>query len=90
VLLASGYIAGGAIAGIVIAFLAGLLSNLDASLQRWALANNPFFEGPYADVLALGPFAVLILVLWLVGRGSLMAGESHAIPAGGDSKKPMS
>ena len=95
VLLASGYIAGGAIAGILIAFLAGLLSDVDASLQRWALANNPFFEGPYADALALGPFAVLILVLWLVGRGSLLAGSSlagnsQAMPAGGDSKKAMS
>jgi putative OPT family oligopeptide transporter len=73
VLLASGYIAGGAIAGILIAFMAGLLNNVDATLQRWAVANNPFFNGPYADVLALGPFAVLVLLLWLVGRGSLMA-----------------
>ncbi|MEP7314717.1 MAG: oligopeptide transporter, OPT family [Pseudomonadota bacterium] len=73
VLLASGYIAGGAIAGILIAFMAGLLGDFDSSLQRWAAANNPAFNGPYADLLALGPFAVLVLLLWLVGRGSLMA-----------------
>ncbi len=73
VLLASGYIAGGAIAGILIAFLAGSLGNVDASLQAWALANNPAFNGPYSDLLALGPFVLLMILLWLVGRGSLMA-----------------
>ena len=73
VLLASGYIAGGAIAGIVIAFLAGVMGNLDAALQRWATVSNPFFEGPNADLLALLPFLLLVLLLWLVGRGSLMA-----------------
>jgi putative OPT family oligopeptide transporter len=70
VLLASGYIAGGAIAGIVIAFLAGVLGDADASLQRWAVDNNPFFAGPWADLLALGPFALLVLILWRVGRSS--------------------
>ncbi len=72
VLLASGYIAGGAIAGIVIAFLSGVLGNLDAALQNWAVANNPFFDGPYADLLALGPFAGLALLLWWVSRGGLL------------------
>ncbi len=67
VLLASGYIAGGAIAGIVIAFLAGVLGNADAWLQRWATDYNPFFNGPYADLLALLPFAFLVFVLWRVG-----------------------
>ncbi|MET0292066.1 MAG: oligopeptide transporter, OPT family [Steroidobacteraceae bacterium] len=73
VLLASGYIAGGAIAGIVIAFLAGVLGDLDAALQRWSTANNPFYEGPYADLLPLVPFAAIGILLWLVGRGSVMA-----------------
>jgi len=77
VLLASGYIAGGAIAGILIAFLAGVLGGVDASLQRWAMVNNPFFNGPYSDLLALGPFAALTLVLWLVGRGSLLTGRPN-------------
>jgi hypothetical protein len=36
VLLASGYIAGGAIAGILIAFIAGVLGNLDARITKWA------------------------------------------------------
>jgi hypothetical protein len=45
VLMASGYIAGGAIAGIIIAFMAGVLGNVDRSLTDWATAHNPFFEG---------------------------------------------
>ena len=51
-LFASGYIAGGAIAGILIAFLAGVLGDFDAALQRWAAANNPFYAGPYAGPAA--------------------------------------
>ena len=53
-LFASGYIAGGAIAGILIAFLAGVMGNFDAALQRWAARHNPFYEGPCA-----GPAACL-------------------------------
>ena len=75
VLLASGYIAGGAIAGIVIAFLAGVMGQFDSALQRWATAHNPFFAGPDADWLALLPFTTLVVLLWLVGRGSVMAGK---------------
>jgi uncharacterized oligopeptide transporter (OPT) family protein len=73
VLLASGYIAGGAIAGIVIAFMAGLLEDVDAALAKWSTAHNPFFEGPSSDLLALLPFAALTLLLLLVGREKLLA-----------------
>jgi uncharacterized oligopeptide transporter (OPT) family protein len=73
VLLASGYIAGGAIAGIVVAFMAGVLDQTDANLNTWAKANNPFFAGPYSDTLSLIPFAIIVAFLWLVGRGSLLA-----------------
>jgi len=66
-LLASGYIAGGAIAGIVIAFVAGVLTTLDARLTKWATASNPFFSGPNADWLALLPFVALAVLLYLVG-----------------------
>jgi hypothetical protein len=75
VLMASGYIAGGAIAGIIIAFLAGVLTDFDNSIGKWAAANNPFFAGANADLLALIPFAAITLVLWLVGREKLMAGR---------------
>ncbi len=44
VLLASGYIAGGAIAGILIAFLEGILSGLSARLDLWSTRYNPFFS----------------------------------------------
>ncbi len=73
VLLASGYIAGGAIAGIIIAFLAGVLSDFDAAVTAWSTANNPFYAGPYADLLALIPFAGLAILLYLVGREKVLA-----------------
>jgi uncharacterized oligopeptide transporter (OPT) family protein len=73
VLLASGYIAGGAIAGIVIAFMAGLLEPVDSALTAWSRAHNPFFDGPWSDPLALLPFLVLTGVLLLVGREKLLA-----------------
>jgi hypothetical protein len=72
VLLASGYIAGGAIAGIIIAFIQGALDSVDAALVKWSTAHNPFYEGPHADALTLIPFAVLCVVLYLVGREKLL------------------
>ena len=69
---------GGAIAGIIIAFLAGVLTNFDNSIATWAGAHNPFFGGDAADLLALLPFAGLILVLWLTGRERILAGRRTA------------
>ncbi len=86
VLLASGYIAGGAIAGIVIAFMAGALPHADAALTNWAVAHNPFFAGPNSDALALVPFVALTALLYLVGRGRPDRGNearSQAIGASG-------
>jgi len=68
VLLASGYIAGGAIAGILIAFMAGVLGNTNRSLEQWATAHNPFFEGNHSDALSMLPFLVIAVVLLGVGR----------------------
>lgn len=83
VLLASGYIAGGAIAGILIAFIAGLADPNGAAPARWlarfnAAVNdlagrNPFVSGAWSDLLALLPFAVLIVLLYLTGRDVLLA-----------------
>lgn len=70
ILLASGYIAGGALAGIVIAFSAGILSDLDQALGEWASAHNPLYAGPSADLLSLVPFAVLVGLLLWTGRES--------------------
>ncbi len=65
VLLASGYIAGGALAGIVIAITAGVMTNFDAAVTAWAETSNPFFSGPAADLLSLLPYAVIMaLLLW--------------------------
>jgi hypothetical protein len=75
VLMASGYIAGGAIAGILIAFLAGVLTSFDNSIASWAEAKNPFYAGGGANALALIPFAGLVLVLWLTGREKLFGGR---------------
>jgi uncharacterized oligopeptide transporter (OPT) family protein len=74
VLMASGYIAGGAIAGIVIAFMAGVYGHVDSALTDWATAKNPFFAGPACDVLALLPFGVMTVMLLMVGRGKMLAG----------------
>ena len=76
VLLASGYIAGGALAGIVIAFMAGVPSLVGFSrrMEVWSTAHNPFFAGVNADLLALVPFIALCLLLYLVGRDVLLAG----------------
>ncbi len=68
VLMASGYIAGGAIAGIGIALMAGVFESADARLTTWAQENNPFFAGAWADILALIPFALLTWVLLKAGR----------------------
>jgi len=47
VLMASGYIAGGALAAIVIAILQGVpkqgLANFNKAVENWSTAKNPFF-----------------------------------------------
>jgi putative OPT family oligopeptide transporter len=75
VLLASGYIAGGAIAGILIAFGAGVMSDFDRSMSDWANAHNPFYAGAWADLLAMLPFVFITLLLLKTGwpKGSAAA-----------------
>jgi putative OPT family oligopeptide transporter len=73
VLMASGYIAGGAIAGIIIAFMAGVTADFTDRITRWSTANNPFFGGPHADLLALLPFLALIVLLLLVSRDVILS-----------------
>jgi putative OPT family oligopeptide transporter len=68
VLLSSGYIAGGTLAGVLFAFMAiPWKEHLDA-FEKWAAEHSPFFEGPNADLLSMIPFAALCLLLYLVGR----------------------
>lgn len=78
VLLASGYIAGGTLAGVVYAFL-NLSESITTRLngfQDWAKLNNRFYEGPHAGLLALIPFAIITIVLYLVGREKLLKSKA--------------
>ena len=82
VLMASGYIAGGAIAGIVIAIMQGvpLLSDRNAMLDKWAQTHNPLYAPLKAispDLLSLIPFAALVLLLYLAGRGAILSGRNR-------------
>ena len=74
----SGYIAGGAIAGILIAFMAGVTARFHRRITRWSAANNPFFAGPSADLLSMIPFALLMVLLYLVGREVILAPRKSA------------
>ncbi len=85
VLMASGYIAGGAIAGIVIAIMAGIpaLSDIYDWLDKWATAKNPFYAqltpGQISpDLLSLIPFVALVLILYLTGRETRKSGRRAA------------
>ena len=73
VLLASGYIAGGTLAGVIFAFLAIPLKDRLDSLEKWSTGHNPFFEGPWSDTLAMIPFIALSILLYLVGRDVFFA-----------------
>ena len=78
VLLASGYIAGGAIAGILIAVFAVVPALKDLQDRFGEMAkSNPFFEGGYSDLLGLLPFVALAIVLYFVGRERLLSGKNN-------------
>src|SRR6266446_4229396 len=83
VLMASGYIAGGALAAIVIAILQGVprqgLANFNKSVEDWATASNPLFGGANADLLSMIPFLVLMLLLYLVGREMILGSEPATV-----------
>ena len=74
VLMASGYIAGAALAGIIYAFMAGYFTDAFNATKGWMLANNPFFDEPpghvkrYANLLSLVPFVAITVLLYAVGR----------------------
>ncbi len=77
VLMASGYIAGGAIAGILGTLITGFqdkvewLGRFSDRLDQIA-AKNPFASGAHADLMSCLPFLLLIVLLYLVGREILM------------------
>ncbi len=79
VLMASGYIAGAALAGIIYAFMAGYFTDTFNATKEWMLAHNPFFDEPpghvkrYADLLSLVPFVAITVLLYAVGREWILA-----------------
>jgi hypothetical protein len=83
VLMASGYIAGGALAAIVIAILQGVprpaLAAFNKSVEDWATANNPLFHGGNSDMLSMIPFLILMLLLYLVGREVLLTSKPEEV-----------
>jgi putative OPT family oligopeptide transporter len=79
VLLSSGYIAGATLAGVVYSFL-NLSETITIKLtgiEQWATRNNPLYEGPYSDLLALFPLLILTVVLYLVGRELLLKPKTY-------------
>jgi len=82
VLLASGYIAGGAIAGILVAIMQGRLDRADAAITAWSAAHNPFFEGTWSDALSMIPFVLLVGFLYLVAREKLLAPKVERAASG--------
>ena len=77
VLLASGYIAGGAIAGIVIAFMAGVMADVTDRITVWSAANNPLYRGAHADLLSMLPFAAIVVLLALVAHERVLAAKAN-------------
>ena len=79
VLLASGYIAGATLAGVIYAFLnlnEGIVAKLKG-YEDWATNNNPLFEGPHSDWLGLMPFLILTVLLYFVGRELLLTPKPY-------------
>jgi hypothetical protein len=75
VLLASGYIAGGALAGIMVALATEFLGRTMLTFTNWSEANNPFYAGSQSDWLALLPFTVLCVLLYYTGREIFFKGK---------------
>lgn len=75
VLMASGYIAGAAIAGILIAFAASALAAKTKSIETWSEHSNPFYAGAISDLLTMIPFLLMAVFLYLVGRDVFLASK---------------
>jgi hypothetical protein len=77
--MASGYIAGGAIAGILYALIAAVpfMESINGKIDKLA-EHNPFISNPSADLLSCIPFIILCTLLMLVGREMLLAPKRKA------------
>ncbi len=74
VLMASGYIAGGAIAGIIIAFIGGapMMAGFNEKIAKFG-ETNPLQVGPSANIMSLVPFVILMVLLYYTGREKILA-----------------
>lgn len=84
VLLSSGYIAGGSLAGVAVAFLEfvpWVKRKIDLSTSVESASSQVLFSEPFlfttGDVLALGLFAILIAFAILVGMGKVMKSSAQ-------------
>jgi len=94
VLMASGYIAGGALAGIVVALMTGWskIKPFSDKITTWSEAHNPFFPvsddfvkanpganlHAHQDLLSLIPFVILIVILYAAGRELILTSKDKA------------
>jgi hypothetical protein len=80
VLMASGYIAGGALAAIVIAILQGVpkegLVHFNKRVEDWSTAHNRMFAGGNSDLLSMIPFLILMILLLFVGREVILKSKA--------------
>jgi putative OPT family oligopeptide transporter len=92
VLMASGYIAGGALAGIVVALMTGWskIKPITDRITTWSEAHNPFFPvsedfikanpganlHPNQDLLSLIPFVILMVILYAAGRELILTNKN--------------
>ena len=76
VLMASGYIAGGSIAGIGVAIEQGAFSEFDTRLDTLMSKVNPFYDGSWSNLLSLLPFVVLAALLYLAARNRFLAAST--------------
>jgi hypothetical protein len=67
-LLASGYIAGGALAGIIIAITAGVLTDFDSMMAKWAEAFESVLRGGECGCAVLMPYVLICALLYWVAR----------------------
>ncbi len=79
VLLASGYIAGGALAGILLAVASVYFADTVGSFSKWSEANNPFYAGPNSDWLGMIPFLIMSVFLYFVGREIFFRGKKNDV-----------
>jgi hypothetical protein len=85
ILLASGYIAGGSLAGVLIAFLE-FSPYLKEKIDFSSNVENTFWSG---DISAMLVFGVLILLLVLTGLGRLFSSPEDEPPTPGSDDSPM-